>query len=150
MGWVIVKNLLGIYTKVYKTGSIKISLIRLNIDMTLPREHRERQENPWIFRFAGILMSFAIMASSWFLNQAWGKINKVEDSLHSLELISAANTTNKFTQSDWTTNKTIIDNERLALDRRIMRLEETNTVTKDTLIEIKQLLEKKTTPTPSQ
>ena len=90
------------------------------------------------------------MASSWFLNQAWGKINKVEDSLHSLELISAANTTNKFTQSDWTTNKTIIDNERLALDRRIMRLEETNTVTKDTLIEIKQLLEKKTTPTPSQ
>ena len=106
---------------------IKILNTTLNTYMTTPKEIRkDRSENPWIFRFAGILMSFAIMASSWFLNQAWTKITAIECSLHTLEVTVASGTVNKFTQTDWASTKTTLDNERLLLDRRVMRLEETN------------------------
>lgn len=96
----------------------------------------------WILRIGSFIMSIAIMVSSWFLNQAWNRIGDNEKAIRVLELHNAQSDGNKFTAIDWTIQKTLIDSEKLALDRRIIRLEEALPVIKDTLIEIKQTIKK--------
>lgn len=92
-----------------------------------------------------IAMSISIAASSWFLNQAWSKISILEDKVHAIEVSVASTSGNRFSSNDWVTAKSIIDSERAALDRRIMRLEESLPVIKDSLIEIKDKLSDKPT-----
>ena len=94
------------------------------------------ESNVWLIRIGGFAMSIAIMVSSWFLNQAWDRINKVEDIVHTLELNSASSNSNKFTNTDWITAKAVLENNQQAIDRRVMRLEENSTVIKDSLIRI--------------
>lgn len=97
----------------------------------------------WIMKIAGFVMSIAIMVSSWFLNQAMGRINEVEKSVKNLELSAATNAGSKFTSSDWINAKSIIDADRSAIDRRLVKLEENNITIKDSLAEIKQLLKER-------
>jgi hypothetical protein len=96
----------------------------------------------WTIRIGSFIMSIAIMVSSWFLNQAWTRITNVEKSVHALELNSATVSGNRFSSNDWIVAKSIIDGERMAMDRRIMRLEESLPVIKDSLIDIKKSLDK--------
>jgi hypothetical protein len=94
----------------------------------------------WILKIGGFIMSIAIMISSWFLNQTMSRINDVEKSIKSLELSNATIAVSKFTTTDWANAKTVLDADRSAIDRRIVRLEENSVVIKDALIEIKQIL----------
>ena len=94
----------------------------------------------WILKIGGFIMSIAIMISSWFLNQAMSRINNIENSVKVLELNNATIAGSKFTASDWATAKTVLDADRNAIDRRIVRLEENSVVIKDALMEIKQIL----------
>lgn len=94
----------------------------------------------WIIRIGSFIMSIAIMVSSWFLNQAWNRISENERAIRNIELNAATVSGTRFTSTDWTIQKNLIDSERLALDRRIIRLEESLPVIKDTLLEIKQEL----------
>lgn len=94
----------------------------------------------WIIRIGSFIMSIAIMVSSWFLNQAWTRINNNEQSIRTLELKAAEISGNRFSTTDWSYQKTLLDNERLAMDRRLIRLEESLPVIKDSLLEIKQSL----------
>ena len=96
----------------------------------------------WIIKIGSFFMSIAIMVSSLFLNQAWNRISNVEDSVHELQIATATMQGNRFSSKDWTDAKTILDAERLAMDRRVIRLEESLPIIKDTLIEIKQKIEK--------
>jgi hypothetical protein len=94
----------------------------------------------WIIRIGSFVMSIAIMVSSWFLNQAWNRITEVEHAVKALEITSASTNGNRFTTNDWVTAKSILDTERLAMDRRIIRMEESIPAIKDSLIEIKAQL----------
>jgi chaperonin cofactor prefoldin len=94
----------------------------------------------WILKIGGFIMSITIMLSSWFLNQAMTRISNIEVAVKSLELNNATSVGNKFTNTDWANAKTILDNERNSIDRRIVRLEENSIVIKDALLEIKQIL----------
>ena len=94
----------------------------------------------WILKIGGFVMSIAIMVSSWFLNQAWSRINDVEKSVKGLELSAATIAGSKFTAMDWAAAKSALDADRNTIDRRIIRLEENSVVIKDALIEIKQIL----------
>ena len=96
----------------------------------------------WTTQFVGVVMSVAILASSWFLNQAWNRIKSVEDIVHRIELNEASAEGNKFTFTDWSKLKASLDNKDNELDRRIMRLEDNSTVIKDSLLEIKASLNK--------
>ena len=91
----------------------------------------------WSLKIAGFIMSIAIMVSSWFLNQAWSRINDVEKTVHKLEIDSASVEGNKFTTTDWVKAKTLLDIERSDFDRRLIRLEESIPVIKDSLLSIK-------------
>jgi len=94
----------------------------------------------WVLKIGGFIMSLAIMVSSWFLNQAMGRINDIEKSVKSLEINAALIAGSKFTATDWSNAKTILDADRNAIDRRIVRLEENSVVIKDSLMEIKEIL----------
>jgi hypothetical protein len=94
----------------------------------------------WFNRFFPIAMSISIAASSWFLNQAWTKISTLEQKVHAIEVSAASIAGNKFSSTEWVNAKAILDSERTLLDRRIVRLEESIPVIKDSLIEIKDQL----------
>jgi hypothetical protein len=94
----------------------------------------------WIGKIGGFIMSIAIMTSTWFLNQATQRISNVENSIKTLELSNATIAGSKFTSTDWANAKSVLDADRNAIDRRIIRLEENSIVIKDALIEIKQIL----------
>ena len=91
----------------------------------------------WVLKIGGFIMSIALMVSSWFLNQAWNRIQTIENKVQQLELQGAATSGNRFTSIDWQTNKAILDNERLALDRRMIKQEEMSLIIKDSLMELK-------------
>ena len=97
----------------------------------------------WTLKIGSFIMSIAIMITSWFLNQAWNRIGAVEDKVHEIELTNVQITSSRFTSSDWTNAKTVLDSDRLALDRRIIRLEESLPAIKESLIEIKQAINEK-------
>lgn len=98
---------------------------------------------PWILRIGSFLMSVAIMVSSWFLNQAWNRINEIEKSVHKLEIETATTNGNRFTSSNWADAKAILDAEKLSLDRRVMRLEESIPVIRESLLELREIAKKK-------
>jgi len=98
--------------------------------------------NTWIIRVGSVVMSIALMFSTWFLSQAWDRINNMEKSIRSLEISMATAQSNRFTNMDWITNKTILDSEKLAIDRRVMRIEEANVAVKDSLIRIETAINK--------
>jgi hypothetical protein len=85
-------------------------------------------------------MAISIAASSWFLNQAWTKITTLEGKVQTIEVSLASTSGSRFTSADWSTAKSIIDSDRNSLDRRVMRLEESLPVIKDTLIDIKAII----------
>jgi len=97
----------------------------------------------WFMRIGTLVVSMGLSVSSWFLNQAWTRINETENRISKLELASAATSGNRFTSNDWAAAKMIMDTERMAMDRRIIRLEEALPGIKDSLIEIKQLIKEK-------
>jgi len=97
-------------------------------------------ESSWVVRIGGLVMSVVIMLSSWFLKEAWEKINTIENKVQALEVSNAATSSNRFTSTDWNNNKSLIDADRLALDRRVMRLEENSTSIKESLQRIENSL----------
>lgn len=91
----------------------------------------------WMIRIGSFLMSVAITVSSWFLNQAWTRINEAERNIQENRLKLSTLEATRYTAADWSVNKTLLDSERLEMDRRIMRLEESYPVIKESLLEIK-------------
>lgn len=113
----------------------------ININMANGSVKTENVIN-WTIRIGSFVMSIAIMISSWFLTQAWDKISNVEKEVTKLQIVTATMEGNRFSSKDWSDAKSVLDGERLVLDRRIIRLEESIPVIKDSLIEIKQTLKK--------
>ena len=84
------------------------------------------------------LMAIALASTTWFLLQLWDKQNNLEKVVYGIQLEQAKTSSNRFTSNDWVINKSVLDSERLALDRRLIKLEETIPIIKDSNIEIKQ------------
>lgn len=78
--------------------------------------------------------------SAWFLNQTWTKISILENKVQAIELSTAAITANRFTSGDWVTQKNLLDAERMSMDRRIIKLEETTVYIKDSLVRIENII----------
>ena len=98
----------------------------------------------WIIRVgAPLLMSIALAISSWFLTQAWNRIGAIEKAVTELQISSATTNGNRFTSTNWVEAKTILDSERLAQDRRIIRLEESLPIIKESLLELRNNMGKK-------
>jgi len=112
--------------------------------MTTPEEDEVRKEMAgWAFKLTGFVMSITIMITSWFLNQAWDRINKIESAIQVLEIRDAKHDSSTVASVDWIRSKDVIDNKSNELDRRITRLEESLPVIKDSLLDIKNTLKSK-------
>lgn len=92
----------------------------------------------WTLKIASFIMSIAIMISSFFLTKAWDKISNIETKVAKLELDYGVHSTSQFTYKQWVEAKTNLDNERNAMDRRLIRIEETYPTINNAIIEIKQ------------
>lgn len=103
------------------------------------KQHISSEVSYWIIRIGAFLMSVTIMVSSWFLNQAWTRIDNIDKSVHALEIATAGASGSKFTSTNWIDAKSLLDNERLAMDRRLIRLEESLPVIRESLVEIKDM-----------
>jgi hypothetical protein len=95
-----------------------------------------------VHRIATLLMPVMLAIAGYFLSDVFGKFRSLEKSVHALQLWRAETTGSRFSTSDWTTAKTIIDAERIAHDRRITRLEETIPPIREGMIRIEQKLDK--------
>jgi len=94
----------------------------------------------WSLKLSGFVMSIAIVLSSWFLNQAWDRINLIEHTVKVLELSDAKHDSSTISSYDFGKYKEALDHKSYELDRRITRLEESLPVIKDTLLEIKNTI----------
>lgn len=102
----------------------------------------KKDTNNWLFKIGSFAMSVALMVSSWFLNQAWTRIENIEKDIHELQIKDAGSSNTKFTSMDWQNQKILLDSERMAMDRRLIRLEESLPSIKESLQEIKNTLNK--------
>ena len=121
----------------------KLSSSRLNIDIPtriMTYRHTEQKEPVWLSKLLPIAMSISIAASSWFLNQAWGKITTLETKIQQIEISQASYEGSKFTNSDWNLAKNVLDTNYNKLDLRVTRLEDNSIAIKESLLEIKQIL----------
>ena len=98
------------------------------------------KENPWINRGLSAVFAIGMAVSGYFLNGTMQKIQEIEKRVYTMELASATTNGNRFTSGDWTSAKTILDNERLQMDRRLIKLEESIPNIKDSLTEIKLMI----------
>ena len=94
----------------------------------------------WIVKIGGFMVSIAVMVSSYFLNSTMNKMNEMDNRISSLELAGATVSGNRFTSTDWATAKSVMDADRNAVERRLIKLEETSSTIKDSLLEIKSIL----------
>lgn len=101
------------------------------------------KENPWINRIISAVFAIGMAVSGYFLNETMGTIKEVENRVYSLEIKDATITGNRFTSSDWMTQKSLIDADKLATERRITKLEEAIPTIKESLIRIELAIDKK-------
>lgn len=104
----------------------------------------------WTFKIGATIMSILMMLSSFFLTKAWESINNMEKTIVELKIEQSKITSNRFSTNDWVSAKTILDAERLALDRRLIRIEETYPIISESIFEIKQTLRKLETTSSSK
>jgi hypothetical protein len=93
-------------------------------------------EKNWAVRILIGVMSISIAMSSWFLSECWNKISILENKVQSIEIACATVSSNRFTSGDWLTQKTLMDVDKIAAEKRIIRLEESIPVIKDSMLRI--------------
>ena len=96
-----------------------------------------KTETGYLQKALSVVMSIGLAISGWFLTTAYGELNTLNNRVQAVELIQASTTANRFTSGDFVKAKEIIDQQQLAIDRRITILEENMKNIKDILAEIK-------------
>ena len=97
-----------------------------------------KEEKNYLQRILSILTSVGLAISGWFLTTAYNQLDQLNNRVQTIELKQAETSGNRFTSADWTNAKTIIDADRLALDKRLIVVEENNRQVREMLVEIKQ------------
>ena len=92
----------------------------------------------WTIKIASFVMSIAIMVSSFFLTKAWEKITNLEKDVSQLKIDYSVASSTQLTYKQWIDAKSIIDSERVALDKRLIKIEETYPMINNSIMEIKQ------------
>ena len=78
--------------------------------------------------------------SGFFFNETYKRLITLEGSVQKLQTETAVITSNRFSSTSWLEQKTILDNERLVLDRRIIILEQNNGFIRESLTRIENLI----------
>ena len=93
-----------------------------------------------LYKLLTFLTSLGLAVSGWFLTKTYDRLDALDNAVMELRLIDEKNGNSKFSTSDWYIAKTLIDADRNAMDKRIIKLEEAIPVIKESLLEIKQTL----------
>lgn len=96
-----------------------------------------KQENPWVNRIVSAIFVIGMTVSSYFLNETMNQIKDIDSRVNKIELHNAANAGTKFTYSDWQQSKALLDQDRQALERRTIVLEQNFLSVKELLTEIR-------------
>jgi hypothetical protein len=96
----------------------------------------------WTLKIGATLMSILMMTTSFFLTKAWDSIAEIKESIVDLKLIQNKIESSQFTSKEWISAKSVLDNERLGLDRRIIRVEETYPIILESIVDIKETIKK--------
>ncbi len=97
----------------------------------------KKETTNWVMRIGSFVVSISIMVSSFFLNEAWNRINNIEKEVHELQISEASVSSSRFTAMDWQTNKSIIDQQHLITSQRILVVEENLKNLKEVMMEIR-------------
>lgn len=100
------------------------------------------KENPWINRGLYAVFAIGMAVSGWFLNQTMTTLQNIEKRVYTLEISEAKETNGKFTNSDWQIAKALLDADKMAIEKRIIRVEESIPVIKESLIRIENAVER--------
>jgi hypothetical protein len=102
------------------------------------------KENPWINRVVGAIFAIAMAVSSYFLNSTIEQIEKLSERVSRLELKNAETSGNRFSSVDWMREKSLLDADRLLNEKRLIRIEESIPVIKESLARIEKSIERLT------
>lgn len=94
------------------------------------------------FKILCALIGIGLTISSYFLNTTMTRLEANEKNIQTLEITSATTAGNRFTSNDWITQKNLLDAEKMAMDRRIMRVEESLPFIRDSLGRIETSINK--------
>lgn len=103
----------------------------------MERNNAKTNAMDWAIRIGSIIMSGAIMVSSWFLKETIFSLNECKKDIIELKLADERTSNNRFTSNDWVIEKRQLDEQRLVTEKRITVVEESNKMIKELLTEIK-------------
>jgi hypothetical protein len=101
-----------------------------------------KTENKWLTNILSIVCTIGLMISSFFLKECWDNLKTTQKDIQTLEITSATTAGNRFTSNDWIAQKNLLDAEKLAMDRRLMRVEESLPFIRDSLGRIEASINK--------
>lgn len=78
----------------------------------------------WIQRLLTPMLAILVAIFTWLSAQAWTYVTQMDTRLRIVELWRADISSRTFTNADWAKQKTQLDRDSSALDRRVTRLEE--------------------------
>lgn len=82
-----------------------------------------RMERAWlVWAFRGLLM-FIMSIGAWFGSQVMRSQERIVERLNAADVDRAGIAASRFTASDWTAAKAMIDAQTIATDRRVFKLE---------------------------
>lgn len=96
-----------------------------------------KQENPWVNRVLSAIFVIGMSISSYFLSETMNQIKDIDSRVNKIEIYNATISGNKFTYSDWQQSKALLDQDRQALEKRTIVLEQNFLSVKELLTEIR-------------
>lgn len=91
-----------------------------------------------LYKILTFLTSAGLAISGWFINQNLQRLDNLDAAVYELRINQERTSSNRFSSNDWVVNKALMDADRLALDKRVIRVEENMTTIKESLTEIKE------------
>lgn len=90
-----------------------------------------------LYKLLAFLTSAGLAVSGYFINQNFKRLDNLDAAVYELRINHERTTSNRFSSNDWVLNKALLDADRMALDKRVIRLEESIPAIRESLTEIK-------------
>jgi hypothetical protein len=90
-----------------------------------------------LYKILTALTSTGLAVSGWFINQNFARLDHLDKQVADIYLTTTKAEVTQFTNKEWIIAKSILDSEKISTEKRIIRLEESLPVIRESLAEIK-------------
>jgi hypothetical protein len=95
-----------------------------------------------IHRVATVVMPALLTLSMYFITTIFGQMKEMDNRVRAIEIAHASSAANRFTNTDWTHQKSSLDDRHNLIDQRVTRQEQNALAIKDILSRIESKLDR--------